>query len=76
MSTKGTGGIGRSQAIRRPATPAWEAGLRRGMLVSAVGRTSVRTPRQFLAVVSGKSGPVQVHLADEQTPLRTVPPGS
>jgi len=57
-------------------TPAWKAGLRRGMLVNAVDRTSVRTPRQFLAVVSGKSGSVQVHLLDDQTPLRTVPPGS
>ncbi len=57
------------------ATPAWEAGLRRGMRISQVGRTPVRTPRQFRAAVSGSTGTVQLRLADDdENPLRTVGP--
>ena len=57
--------------------PAWKAGLRRGMLVSHVGRTPVRTPREFRAAVAGSPGPVQLRLADEDdNPLRVVAPGS
>jgi S1-C subfamily serine protease len=59
-------------------TPAWEAGLRSGMLISHVGRTPVRTPRQFQQAVVGKTGPVEVRLATQsgETPVRTVPAGS
>lgn len=42
--------------------PAWTAGLRPGMLISHVGRTATRTPREFQAAVAGKSGAVQVRL--------------
>jgi S1-C subfamily serine protease len=60
-----------------PETAAWEAGLRRGMRVSHVGRTPVRTPRQFWATVAGRRGPVQVRLAeDDENPVRTVAPDS
>ena len=57
-------------------TASWEAGLRRGMRISQVGRTSVRTPREFRAAVARQSGPVQLRLADAENPLRTVAPGS
>ena len=57
-------------------TASWEAGLRRGMRISQVGRTSVRTPREFRAAVARQSGPVQLRLADAENPLRTVTPGS
>ncbi len=57
-------------------SPAWEAGLRRGMLITRVGRVNVRTPKEFRAAVARHFGPVQLHMADEETPLRTVTPGS
>jgi len=57
-------------------TPAWEAGLRRGMRISRVGRTPVRTPKQFRAAVAGRRGPMQIRLADDEDPLRTVAPSS
>jgi serine protease Do len=59
-------------------TPAWEAGLRSGMLISHVGRTAVRTPQQFRQAVSGNSGPVEVRLAAQsgENPVRTIPGGS
>ena len=58
-------------------TAAWEAGLRRGMRISRVGRTPVRTPRQFRAAVAGRRGPVQLRLAEEDdNPVRTVAPES
>ena len=59
-------------------TPAWEAGLRPGMLISQVDRRPVRTPREFFAAVSGKTGPVQLTLVEAQAehPVKTVGPGS
>jgi len=53
---------------------AWDAGLRPGMFISHVERTSVRTPREFFSAVSGKSGPVQLRMVgDEKQPTRMVP---
>ena len=59
-------------------TPAWQAGLRPGMLVSRVDRRPVRTPREFHAAVAGKSGPVELALAEGESegPVRVVPPGT
>jgi len=55
----------------------WEAGLRRGMRISHVGRTAVRTPKQFRDAVAGKSGDVQLRLtSDAPKPLVTVAAGS
>jgi len=55
-------------------TPAWEAGLRRGMRITHVGRVAVRTPKQFRAAAA-RPGPVQLRLADGQEPaIRTVAP--
>ncbi len=56
----------------------WEAGLRPGMLVSHVGRREIHKPREFHQAVSGKTGPVQLRLADldGQTPPQTVVQGS
>jgi len=59
------------------ATPAWEAGLRRGMRISHVGRTAVRTPKEFRAAVANESGSVQLRVANDDTnPVRTVTAGS
>jgi C-terminal processing protease CtpA/Prc len=61
----------------REGTPAWEAGLRPGMRIGQVGRTSVRTPKQFWAAVAGQRGPIQLRLAGEdEKPLRIVGPDS
>lgn len=61
----------------KPASPAWEAGLRRGMRISHVGRTGVRTPKEFRTAVAGKSASVQLRLAgDDDNPLRTIAPES
>ena len=58
-------------------TAAWEAGLRRGMRISRVGRTPVRTPNQFRAAVAGRQSSVQLRLADDdENPVRTVAPES
>jgi len=60
--------------------PAWEAGLRPGMLISHVDRAAVATPGQFHAVVAGRRGAVQVRLAatpdGQQNVVRTIGPGS
>jgi len=56
---------------------AWKAGVRPGMLVSHVGRTAVRNPRQFRAAVMRRAGPVDLRLPDDpDNPVRTVAPGS
>jgi len=60
-------------------TPAWDAGLRPGMLLSHVGRTPVRTPRQFRDAVAQKPGPVEVRVASSQSAEpaeRTIRPGT
>jgi serine protease Do len=58
-------------------SPAAAAGLRRGMLITHVGRTPVRTPNEFTAAVARAAGPVQLRLAgDEKNPVRTVAPGT
>jgi S1-C subfamily serine protease len=54
---------------------AWQAGMRRGMLVSQADGLPVRTPKDFLAAVAQKSGPVQLRLlTEEQDAIRVVPP--
>jgi serine protease Do len=59
------------------ASPAAAAGLRRGMLITHVERTPVRTPKEFAAAVAGRRGSVQLRLAgDDKAPVRTVHPGS
>ena len=51
------------------------AGLRRGMLIGRVDGAPVRTPKEFLAAVAGKSGPVELRLvSDEENPVRPVTP--
>lgn len=59
-------------------SPAWDAGLRPKNLITQVGRTPVRNPRDFHAAVAGKTGPVQVRLSDGQreNAIHTVGPGS
>ena len=58
-------------------SPAWTAGLRRGMLIMQVDGTAIRTPKEFAAAVGRNRGPVQLRLAgDEKSPVRTVQPGT
>ncbi len=55
-------------------SPAWEAGLRVGMLVTHVEKTAVRPPEQFQAAVSGRPGPLALRTPDDpRQPVRTVP---
>ena len=55
----------------------WEAGLRRGMIISHVGRKPVRTPPEFRAAIAGLTGPLELRMAhDEQNPVRVVAAGS
>lgn len=59
------------------ASPAFAAGLRRGMRVTHVGGEPVRTPKEFFATVAGRRGPIQLRLADNhEDPVRTVAPES
>jgi serine protease Do len=46
-------------------TAASQAGLEPGMLVSHVDRVAVHNPRQFHQLVSGKTGSVELQLADQ-----------
>ncbi len=58
-------------------SPAAVAGLRRGMFITEVDRTMVRTPKEFAAAAARNSGPVQLRLAgDEKNAVRTVAPGT
>jgi S1-C subfamily serine protease len=59
-------------------TPAWEAGLRKGMLISQVEQVAVHSPADFRNAVANKRGPVQLRLSGENAdpPVRTVPAGS
>jgi S1-C subfamily serine protease len=59
-------------------TPAWEAGLRRGMLISQVEQTAVHSPAEFREAVASKQGPVELRAASENADpaVRTVPAGS
>ena len=60
-----------------PGTPAEKAGVKRGMLVSHVDGTPVRTPKEFQAAVARKPGPVKLKQPlVEQGALLTVPPGA
>ena len=45
------------------------------MLIGRVDGQPVRTPKEFLAAVAGKSGPVELRLlSDEENPVRRVTP--
>jgi serine protease Do len=59
-------------------TPAWDAGLRPGMLVSHVERTPVQTPKDFRDAVSKKTGPVELRVAGHsgEPVTRTIRPGT
>lgn len=58
-------------------SPAWAAGLRRGMLIAKVDRTPVRTPKEFAAAAARNKGPVQLDMAGAEKPaMRTVAPGA
>lgn len=59
-------------------TPAWQAGLRPGMLLSRVNATAVGSPREFHKAVAGKAGPVHVRFAvsDGGPPSEAVVRGS
>jgi C-terminal processing protease CtpA/Prc len=45
-------------------SPAWNAGLRPGNLVTHVGRRAVRTPDEFDNAVAGSGGDVRLRIAD------------
>ncbi|MHB1033508.1 MAG: trypsin-like peptidase domain-containing protein [Pirellulales bacterium] len=55
-------------------SPAWNGGLRPGMLVTHVGRAAVDTPKAFWAAVAGKTGPVELRMiaAPGERPTVTV----
>lgn len=58
-------------------TPAYQAGLRRGMLITHVDGKTIHTPKEFAAAVARNRGPVQIRLAgDEKNPVRTVASGT
>mgnify|MGYP003879202109 CR=1 FL=1 len=46
-------------------SPAWEAGLRPGSLITHVERSPVRTPKQFRQAVAAKTGPVSIRVVGE-----------
>jgi S1-C subfamily serine protease len=59
----------------REGSPAWQAGLREGLLISHVGQTSVHTPKEFAAAVAGKGDAVSLRiLGDEKNPVHMVSP--
>jgi serine protease Do len=57
------------------SSPAAAAGLRRGMLITQVDRTSIRTPTEFASAVARNAGNVELHIAgDAKSPVRIVKP--
>jgi len=72
--------LGESVAVTEvdQGTPAWQAGLRPGMLVSHVERTAVRTPKEFRDAVTRRAGPIELRVASEsgEAAVRTIGPGS
>ena len=59
-------------------TPAAQAGVKRGMLISHVDGRPVRTPKEFQAAIAEKTGAVQLRLvaSDPSNSVLIVPPGS
>jgi serine protease Do len=58
-------------------SPAYEAGLRTGMILTHVGRTPVNSPKEFHAAVENTFGPVTVRFVeDRKTTTRTIEPGT
>ena len=59
-------------------TPAAQAGMKRGMLISHVDGRAVRTPKEFQAAIAEKTGAVQLRLVagDPSNSVLIVPPGS
>jgi serine protease Do len=59
-------------------SPAWNGGLRPGMLVTHVGNSPVQTPREFHEAVAGRDGEVELRFASDlgeygRRTTRTVP---
>ena len=57
-------------------SPAWRAGLRRGMLITHVRNVPVGTPKEFYAQVAGLKGDVELRVArtsGQEPPLVRVP---
>lgn len=59
-------------------SPAWDAGLRKGMFISQVEQAAIHTPGEFHQAVADKAGPVQLHLTGPHADpaVRTVAAGS
>jgi serine protease Do len=56
-------------------SPTAAAGLRRGMLITHVDHSPIRTPKDFAAAVTRKSGIVELRIAgDTKNPVRAVKP--
>jgi len=57
------------------ASPAWSAGLRRGMLITQVGSQRVEVPDEFNKAIAGKAGDVALKISDGagKTSVITVP---
>jgi serine protease Do len=53
-------------------SPAWEAGLRRGTLISHVGNLKVETPEEFQKAVAGKGADVVLRLTSGPTKTATI----
>jgi serine protease Do len=53
-------------------SPAWEAGLRKGTLISHVGTTPVETPAEFQKAVASQVGAVTLRLLTSDTSKQTV----
>jgi serine protease Do len=56
-------------------SPAAQNGLEPEMAITHVGKTRVRSPKQFYAAVADKTGPVELRLVvpKDQKPWRTIP---
>jgi len=56
-------------------TPAWNAGMRAGEVISHVGAAAVHTPKDFRAATAERPGPVQLRVFNDSGNLqRIVPP--
>ena len=68
LTDSSLGGVGPCVAITEVErdSPAWQVGLREGMLITAVDKAKVDSPSRFRSALANKPGAVKVQISDPQ----------
>jgi serine protease Do len=54
------------------SSPAWQAGLRRGTIITHVGPTLVSTPTEFRQAIARQAGPVRLSVAGDKGEIKVI----